>query len=240
MPKIRRWHPTSHDFNRDPQIITLRKDFGDWAALAWLECLSIADRNDGLVPGTLDEIASRLAPVSLQMYHRRAQNAARTMLERFTDNSWTREEPGGIRILKYWEYHRRREPIQHPSETNDTLLTTKEKIKIRNLEQKPLIWPCPELLIEKYNRETPDCLPAVEKITPARLRKAREYLKIFPDESFWTEVFAEIGKSDFLQGLKNTNGHGAFKANFDWILTKGKDQTENVVKVFEGRYNNGR
>jgi len=116
-----------------------------------------------------------------------------------------------------------------------------EKIKKKIIH--PILgpkWGDPEKLIEKYNSETPAALPAVEKITPARLKKAREYLKIFPDESFWTETFREIGKSDFLQGMRNGNGHGSFKANFDWLLTKGKDGTENVVKIFEGRYTNGK
>ena len=128
MAKYRRFHPISHDFNRDPEIIALRRDFGDWAALAWQECLSIADRNDGIVPGSLDQIASILAPVSLQMYHRRAQNAARTMLERFTDNSWITVRPDCIEIVKYWEYHRRRDAKQAPSEPN---LTKPNLIKIR-------------------------------------------------------------------------------------------------------------
>jgi hypothetical protein len=101
-------------------------------------------------------------------------------------------------------------------------------------------WPSAQLLIEKYNRETPDGLAAVEKITPARIKKAKEYLGIFPDEAFWTEVFAEIGRSAFLKGQSNGTGHGAFQANFDWLLTKGKDGTENAVKVFEGRYADGK
>jgi hypothetical protein len=117
-------------------------------------------------------------------------------------------------------------------------ISDKEKKKIIHPISIPK-WGDPEYLIGKYNTETPDQLPAVEKSTPARLTKARAYLKIFPEESFWTEAFSEIGKSPFLQGLQNSNGHGNFKANFDWLLTKGKDGTENVVKVFEGRYRNG-
>lgn len=241
MPRIKRWAPISHDFNRDPQVIQLRKDFGDWAALAWQEILFIADRNDGIVVGTVDQIARILAPVSLQMYQGRAANAARTILERFKDNSWITIEQDCIRVVKWLNYHRIREHNQVPSEPDHTkpdLIKNKKKI-IHPISDEPKNWPNPILLIAKYNAETPDCLPAIEKATPARLRKARDYLKIFPDESFWTETFQEIAKSDFLLGLRGNNGHESFKANFDWLLTKGKDGTENVVKVFEGRYRNG-
>lgn len=145
MPRFRRYHPVSHDFNRDPEIVQLRKDFGDWAALAWIEMLSIADRNDGKVPGTVDQIAEILAPISLQKYHQRATNAARTMLERFTDNSWTRlgyltdaAKIAGhfncIEIVNYAEYHRTRVTKQAPSEPN---LTIPNLTKIEEKNKKP-------------------------------------------------------------------------------------------------------
>lgn len=98
-------------------------------------------------------------------------------------------------------------------------------------------WPDPFLLIEKYNREVCDDLPAVEKVTPARIKKARDYLKLFPDEQFWTEVFKQVNASVFLRGKSNGTGHGSFRGDFDWLLTKGKDGTENVAKVWEGKYN---
>lgn len=101
-------------------------------------------------------------------------------------------------------------------------------------------WPSPYLLIEKYNKLVCDDLPAVEKITPARLKKAKEYLGLFPDETFWLETFQEINQSQFLRGQVSSNNHHSFRANFDWLLTKGKDGTENVVKVFEGRFRDGR
>ena len=96
-----------------------------------------------------------------------------------------------------------------------------------------------EKLVKLYNSETPDECPAVNTISPARREKAKKYLKIFPTEQFWRDCFAEIHNSPFLRGLRNTSGHKGFIASFDWLLTKGKDQTENCVKVAEGRYRNG-
>lgn len=97
-------------------------------------------------------------------------------------------------------------------------------------------WPSPQKLIELYNEIACDDYPAVEKITEGRIKKARTYLRQFPEESFWREVFIEMNRSDFLRGNVKSNGHESFTANFDWLLTKGKDGTENAVKVFEGRY----
>jgi len=96
-----------------------------------------------------------------------------------------------------------------------------------------------EKLVELYNSETPDECPAINTISPARRDKAKKYLKIFPTEQFWHDCFTEIHNSPFLKGLRNTNSHKGFIASFDWLLTKGKDQTENCVKVAEGRYRNG-
>ena len=95
-------------------------------------------------------------------------------------------------------------------------------------------------LVELYNSQTPNECPAVTTISPARKDKARKYLHIFPKREFWDDVFGEIHRSAFLRGLKNSNGHEGFIASFDWLLTKGKDGTENAVKVAEGKYRDGK
>lgn len=235
MPRIKRWFPVSHDINADTEVWELTDKFGLTGLRAWLEILSIADRNDGELPGQWSLYPSLLAA--------RCKSTTRHLVGvcQFTTRWLVVDSEGTARVANYWKYHRTPEQKPVPSEPDQTepdLIKKKNKIIHPILEQNGH-WPSPMLLIEKYNKETPDSLPAVEKVTPARLRKARDYLKIFADESFWSEAFQEIAKSDFLLGLKGSNGHEAFKANFDWLLTKGKDGTENVVKVFEGRYRNG-
>jgi hypothetical protein len=76
----------------------------------------------------------------------------------------------------------------------------------------------------------------VTRLTPARRAKARKYLHDFPEEKFWVGVFTEIRLSSLLQGLRPSPGHEGFRGTFDWLLTKGKDGTENCVKVHEGKY----
>lgn len=95
-------------------------------------------------------------------------------------------------------------------------------------------------LVDLYNELTPKETSAVVTRSPERMRKARQYLSRFPHEQFWRDTFAQFHRSDFLRGLKRpANGHDSFTADFDWLLSKGKDGTENVVKVHDGRYRNG-
>ncbi len=94
-------------------------------------------------------------------------------------------------------------------------------------------------LIALYNELAPSECPAVVRSSPARKEKARKYLSIFPDRQFWERAFRQIQESQFLRGLRKSEGHQHFIADFDWLLSKGKDGTENVVKVHDGRYRDG-
>lgn len=95
-------------------------------------------------------------------------------------------------------------------------------------------WPSPEALVELYNTGTPDECPSVSTISQARRKKALKYLSAFPDRQFWEKVFSSIHSSRFLRGL--INGHERFIADFDWLLSKGKDGSENFIKVYDGKY----
>lgn len=98
-------------------------------------------------------------------------------------------------------------------------------------------WGTPEALVALFNAETPDETPAVTTLSAARRKKAQEYLRQFPEEAWWRELCAQIHRSRFLRGLtKKAPGHETFTADFDWLLSRGKDQTENAVKVHDGRY----
>lgn len=244
MPRIKRWFHVSHEINSDEEVWELTDRWKAWGLRVWLQLLSIADRNEGRIKGDLALISrsmSRLWDSNSRRYNSEWRaNEARIMLEWMQNKGWISIESDAIVVCNWLIYNPRRELLSFPPNHPIPPILTKPKEKIIHpILSTVLTWPHPQLLIDKYNAETPEQLPAVEKVTPARLRKARDYLKIFSDQSFWTEAFQEIGKSDFLLGLKASNGHESFKANFDWLLTKGKDGTENVVKVFEGRYRNG-
>lgn len=229
MPRIKRWAPISHDFNRDPQIIQLRKDFGDWSALAWQELLFIADRNDGFVSGTMDQIARILAPVSLQMYQGRAANAARTILERFKDNSWITEERDGIQIVKYLKYHRPKEHTLVPSEPDRTKPDLIKNHKNDSPQRSEI---SVTELVESWNEVFSGKLPSVlMPLSRSRELKARARLKEHQSQDFWQTVFNRIGASRFLLGSAN----GTWKCSFDFLIANDT----NCIKIFEGRYDNG-
>src|SRR4029453_13534577 len=91
-------------------------------------------------------------------------------------------------------------------------------------------------LVALYNALTPGDHPKVEHLTDARRRKAAKVLRQFPERAFWVKVCAEISASPFLRGQKPREGHTSFRGDFDWLLTTGKDGTENCIKTYEGRY----
>lgn len=124
----------------------------------------------------------------------------------------------------------------------DSLLKGREGNEGNGRESNPspldeeAVWPSPKELVKLYNAQAPDECPAVTVLSPSRRKKAAAYLTMFPDRKFWEEVCAQIGASRFLRGLRPSNGHERFVADFDWLLTKGKDGSENAVKVYEGKY----
>ena len=97
-------------------------------------------------------------------------------------------------------------------------------------------WGRPEQLIDLYNRLAPQGLARVTRLSPGRRTKARKYLAAFPEREFWVRCFTELRFSRFLQGLASSPGHESFRGDLDWLLTKGRDGSENAVKTAEGKF----
>jgi hypothetical protein len=130
---------------------------------------------------------------------------------------------------------RREEEIRGDKKRKDSSPVSPPLLSDALKSQRP--WPSPEALVELYNANAPDECPEVTKLSVARAKKARAYLAQFPERKFWEEVCGQIHGSRFLRGLRpGSDGHSAFIADLDWLLTKGKDGTENCVKVYEGKY----
>ena len=91
-------------------------------------------------------------------------------------------------------------------------------------------------LLALYNTEAPAHCPRARALTPDREKKARACLKLFPDETFWREVFAQAQQSPLLRGETVSSTHPNWRADFMWFVGKGKDGTENCLKVVEGKY----
>src|SRR5688500_16955243 len=100
MPRIKRWFPVSHDINRDPEIWEMESKFGGKALRVWLEILSIADRNDGDVPGELDSISTVVSWAS-----RIRSTKGRQILDEMLTKGWLHVD-GCLKVSKWSKYHR--------------------------------------------------------------------------------------------------------------------------------------
>jgi hypothetical protein len=98
-------------------------------------------------------------------------------------------------------------------------------------------WPSVEALAHLYNTLTPDHVPAVMTLSPKRRERARRWLREYPQRQWWVETLTEYKYSKFLSGRTPPRpGHENFRPDFDWLLSNGKNGTENAVKVHDGVY----
>ena len=103
-----------------------------------------------------------------------------------------------------------------------------EKNKIRIEEEKKAI--DYQNIVNMYN-DTCVSLPTLSKLTDSRKRAIKARLK---DNSLDVikKVFEKAEASDFLKGLKNTDGRN-WTANFDFLMKEA-----NFIKTLEGNYDN--
>lgn len=111
MPRIRRWHPVSHDLNGDPEVWELTERFGDRALRVWLEILSITDRTQGVLRGQREHIESTLGGRC-----RMARKTIRGILDYCLDKTWLLSEDA-LRVRNYPEFHRTKEHKKSHEET---------------------------------------------------------------------------------------------------------------------------
>jgi len=109
VPRIRRFHPISHDFVRDREVQELRLKFGHWMTDVWLEMLSESDRNEGRVKGDHDSIARSLAWVSLSDRPATQVHKILMALSWMAHKGWISPGEGCVLINNYADYHPRRE-----------------------------------------------------------------------------------------------------------------------------------
>ena len=242
--RIRNWKKFQHFKDRRPPWIKLYRDLldsHDWhlldsensKALVMLWLLA-AETDDGSLP-TIPVIAFRL---------RTTETRIKSILTKLAP--WL-EQPVIIPISPRYQDG----PSETETETETETYKERHIVKEETDNTSPLDkggdappidspWGTPEALVALYNSETPDELPAVTRMSPARTKKAKLYLSMFPDQQFWKDLCTIIHRSAFLRGLTSTNGRSSFKADFDWLLSKGKDGSENCLKVYEGRYTDER
>ena len=239
MPRIRRFHPISHEFNRDPEVRELRRLFGDWMALVWQEMLAIGDKNLGRIKGDTGSIARSLAHVSLS---NRPEYATRTILTAFpymADKGWIDVRTDAVFICNYGDYHKTKEHKESHAGTKEapsflpslpSFLPKDKKAPKGALSSRAEMTPVE--LMESWNEICgSEGLPRLEEFTNGRQTTARRRLKRYPKVEFWGRVFNGIVDSDYLMGRKRKEGD-TWKPDFDWLMKND----ENPAKVVEGKY----
>ncbi len=239
MPRIRRWHPVSHDLVRDREFLALL-DLHPRLGYMWLEMLSEADRNEGRVKGSREEIEQGFGRVINPAHPHKGKHWSRVGLEYMESRGWVEEVLRGSRegveveqshfyVRNYPEYHPRREQASSPPSLLPSLLP-KDRLPKGSLVPRPELTPTE--LMESWNEIcASEGLPRIEKQTNGRKARARARLKTFPTSEFWGKVLNGIIESDYLMGRKRKEGD-TWKPDFDWLVKND----ETPAKIMEGKY----
>jgi hypothetical protein len=152
MRRFYRFFPVSQDINMDPEVLELIRLFGERMLRVWLEMLSIADRNDGVLKGTIESWAKSLLWVywaGNPRWHRRDLETLQRALRWMSETGWIAIREGSrdgseaaLVIVNYWKYHKT--PAQmRDRQRSAPNLTTPNLILYRNKESGSGLRPAP-------------------------------------------------------------------------------------------------
>jgi len=131
VPRIKRYWPCSHGFNRDPEVQALRRQYGDWMGYVWQELCAIGDLNDGEVKGTFDQIGLSLAYVSLLNRPSLAAKRITNALHFMVNCGWIERRLDSVLILNHRKYHAsqytEKVPPNDPNDPNERSEQSKNK-----------------------------------------------------------------------------------------------------------------
>jgi len=124
VPRIRRWHPVSHDLIKDREFLALL-DLHPRLGYMWLEMLAEADKNEGRVTGSMEEIAHGFGRLINPLFPWKGRHWTRVGLEYMVGRGWvevrqrvSREgvevEQRHLYVRNYLEFHPRREQASSP------------------------------------------------------------------------------------------------------------------------------
>lgn len=88
MPPRKRYYTASHTMNRDPEFRELRKLYDDWMGFVWHEMCSIGDEHEGIIVGTIPQVADSLSYISLWSHLTRASRRIVEAINTMQDWSW--------------------------------------------------------------------------------------------------------------------------------------------------------
>ena len=122
----------THDINQDPEVWELTDTFGDRALRVWLECLSIAGRNEGLVGPNSEQLHAVLAS-KCRVYSPKV----RAILVWLFGKGWLVDRDG-LRVTNWLKYNTSRKSKNSPTRLDETRQDNKRLDKNKKA-QAPLV-----------------------------------------------------------------------------------------------------
>jgi len=189
VPRVRRWHRVSHEFNQDREVQRLRRQFGDWMALVWLEMLRLADAGGGKIKGTATEIAASLSWVSLSQRPGWAQRRVQEALEHMGEWGWISVQLDSVLVCNYGEYRETRKTLKSPQ-------TDRQSKDLRTeVEKPPTSVPTP-IPIDLHISECLKSTQHMQSLANGNHGKFWKALEAAYDHYEWLYFEDEIRKAD--------------------------------------------
>jgi hypothetical protein len=205
LPRIKRWFPVSHDINRDPEMWALCDRFGDKALRCWLEILSIADRNEGAVPGDINGI-SRVVSWAIRCKTTTTLRIVYAIIE----TGWLTNN-NGIHVTNWSKYHRTWEPQKLP---NGSLPSEPSE---PNLPNHPPIVP------QSKKTAQPEGFAEFWNLYPKKKNKGdaeKAWKAVNPDADLRKKITAAIGRARGTHDWLKQNGQ-FIPYPASWLRAKG-------------------
>lgn len=169
MPRIKRWGPFAHGFNRDPQVRELRRQFGDWMGFVWLELCAIGDLNGGIVKGTPEQIGESLAYISMSKRPSLSAKQVTNALQFMLKCGWIAIQTDYVLIVNHLKYH--------PFENSNAIPPNDRTTERPNLKNEKPATPEPSAHPQKEEPKKLD--PAIKAIAdPIYRSDPGKYLKL--------------------------------------------------------------
>jgi hypothetical protein len=221
-----RWFRFYSDAIRKPKVARLSdKDFR-----LWVELLTIASENDGLIPPLEDVkhlLNRRLDHLSSAVKRLISGSLIDSLEDGYEPHGWCKyqykSDTSNERVKKHRE--KCNVTVTPPETETDTETDIDTYVSCESGDSPAIL---PVHLKDEWNNRVAACtgLPAIRDLTPSRQQLCKTRTKQYPLSDFQA-VFDNIQRSPFLRGDRKWKG-----ATFDWALKR-----ENFQKILEGNYN---
>jgi len=245
MPTITRWFHVTHDINGDPEMWELREKFGDRAGFVWLECLSIADRNSGLVGTDSPQLRNILATKCRMRPATVGQIINWCLAKGWLDASkplandllaasqpLANHLPASLRVAKWAKYNKTRETKQFPSYPNlsSPLLSYSSKKKNKKIAPShrnvtpPTPWPSEDVWLSELLKKQPFCSHCAEQLQDYEWWELAAKSLGGIDRAFIEKEFAKIGAWWRENPTKRKTANGMKRFLRTWLEKAKNDQ----------------